>query len=91
MALLADGYIFVVRTCCAVVTYNKCSYIVKLFILHLLNSWWDKIFLVGAHTTTLPTFTCSASSNHNNIIHEVTKYCSTTNVLSIPRKLPVIR
>ncbi len=33
---------------------------------------------------TLPTFTCRASSNHENIIHEVTKYCSTTNVLPLP-------
>ena len=33
------GYIFVVRTCRAVVMHNKCSYIVKLFIFHhLLNS-----------------------------------------------------
>ncbi len=45
------------------------------------------VFVVGVQTTnttneaTLPTFTCSASSYHENIIHEVTKYCSTTNVL----------
>ena len=48
------------------------------------------VFVVRAQITnilptnevTLPTFTCSASSNHENIIHEVTEYCSTTNVLS---------
>ncbi len=47
------------------------------------------VFVVGGLTTnilptneaTLPTFTCSAGSYHENIIHEVTKYCSTTNIL----------
>ncbi len=48
----------------------------------------QKIFVVGAQTTnilptneaTLSTFTC----NHENIIHKVTKYCSTMNVLFAP-------
>ncbi len=41
------------------------------------------VFVVGGLTTnilptneaTLPTFTCSASSNHENITHEVSQYC----------------
>ncbi len=37
---------------------------------------------------TLPTFTCSASSNHENIIHELTKYYSTTNILP-PENYPL--
>ncbi len=47
---------------------------------------WGKIFVVfvvGSLTTnilptneaTLPTFTCSASSNHENITHEMSQYC----------------
>ena len=54
------------------------------------------VFVVEALTTnilptneaTLLTFTCSESSNHENIIHEVTKYCSTTNVLP-PENYPL--
>ncbi len=63
----------------------------------LIVHFWVKFswFSVKALTTneaTLPTFTCSASSNHKNIIHKLTKYCSTTNVYPPPQwKLPAIR
>ena len=55
----------------------------------LIVHFWVKFswFSVKALTTneaTLPTFTCSASSNHKNIIHKLTKYCSTTNVYPPP-------
>ncbi len=41
------------------------------------------VFVVGGLTTnmlptnkaTLPTFTCSASSNHENTTHEMSQYC----------------
>ena len=54
------------------------------------------VFVVGALTTnilptneaTLPTFTCSASSNHENITHEMSQYCSTTNILA-PENYPL--
>ncbi len=34
--------------------------------------------ILPTNETTLPTFICSASRNHENNIHEMTKYCSTT-------------
>ncbi len=42
-------------------------------------------------TTTLSNFTCSASSNHKNIIHEVTKIILLNHEYFAPRKLPAIR
>ncbi len=42
--------------------------------------------ILPTNEMTLSTFTCSASSNHQNIIHEMTKYYfSTTNIL--PQKI----
>ncbi len=37
--------------------------------------------ILPTNEATLPTFTCSASSYHENIIHEMSQYCSTTNIL----------
>ncbi len=33
------------------------------------------------------TFTCSASSKHENIIHEVTKYCMLNHECFVPPKI----
>ena len=38
--------------------------------------------VLPTNEATLPTFTCSVSSNHENITHEMTQYCSTTNILA---------
>ena len=46
------------------------------------------INILPTNEATFPTFTCRANSNHENIIHEVTKYCSTTNVLP-PKNYPL--
>ncbi len=43
--------------------------------------------ILPTNEATLPTFTSSAS-NHENNIHKMTKYCSTTNILS-PENYPL--
>ena len=56
------------------------------------------VFVVGGLTTnilptdeaTLPTFTCSASSNHEIIIHKMTKYCSTMNYTVVVNEQNII-
>ena len=56
----------------------------KIFVV---EHWSTNILLTNE--ATLPTFTYSASSNHeNNNILELTKYCSTTNVLT-PENYPL--
>ena len=44
--------------------------------------------ILPTNEATLPTFTCSASSNHENITHEMSQYCLTTNILS-PENYPL--
>ena len=36
--------------------------------------------ILPTNEATLPTFTCSASSNHENITHEMSQYCWTTKI-----------
>ncbi len=47
--------------------------------------------ILPTNEATLPTFTCSASSNHENIIHEVTKLILLNHEYFAPRKLLAIR
>ena len=59
---------------------------VVIAILHLVKT---KHSIGIACEATLPTFTCSASSNHKNIIHEVTINIAQHEYF-VPRKLPAI-
>ena len=67
-------------------TPNTC----KIFVVFVVEHWTTTNIL-PTNEAILPTFTCSASSNHEKIIHEVTKYCSTTNVLPPPKITRYIR
>ena len=61
----------------------------KIFVVFVVEHWTTNILPTNEATST--TFTCSTSSNHENKIHELSKYYSTTDILPPPRKLPAIR
>ncbi len=51
----------------------------------VVEHWTTNILPTNEATST--TFTCSTSSNHENKIHELSKYCSTTDILPPPPKI----
>ncbi len=45
----------------------------EIFVVFVVEHWTTNI--LPTNEATLPTFTCSASSNHENKNHELTGYC----------------
>ncbi len=53
--------------------------------------WSSDYEYLPTNEATLPTFTCSASSNHKNIMYEMTKLLLLNHEHFVPQKLPAIQ